>query len=275
MKALAFVFLPVLLAYGATLRWIGESWVWRDSYYQHGILVPPLAAILLWRQRRDWGVAAAVADPRGWWLLAPGLGLHLAGGTLMIDSLSAASALLSLPGAVWLALGRARLCRVLPVLGLAVFAIPLPIFVTGRVVFELKEAAIGAGVALANALGVPVVRASDGLHVAPETTPLVVADACSGLRSLLALTTLGYCVAFFLGRKPVAHRVALLVAAVPIAVAMNVLRIAGACWLAHACGVEFAAGTGHDLLNVGAWLLDLALLLCLDLWLSRRRRQPP
>ena len=140
--------------------------------------------------------------------------------------------------------------------------------------FELKEFAVGAGLALTNLFGLGAVRVGADLFVPGQQTPLVVADACGGLRSLLALTTLGYCIALFMGPQRGARRWLLLAAAGPVALLCNVFRIALICWVAAWWGVPFATGTGHDLMNALAWILDLGILLALDqlfIRLSSRR----
>jgi exosortase len=273
LRRLLLVFAPLAVAHVVTWRWIWDSWWLPDSYFSHGALVPLvfLAVVAAWRER--WRAAPLQADRRGWLLLAPGLLLHLAGAALIIDSLSAASLLLAVPGACWLALGAPRTRVLAPALGLLVFAIPWPMFVTGRAAFELKEWAIAAGTAVANAFGAGVVRDGAFLRVPGDAQPLLVADPCSGLRSLLALTTLGYCVAFFLGPLRGLRPWLILAAAAPIAFATNALRIAAICLVSRGAGVAWATGPGHDLINAGEWVLDLLLLLALDRLL--RGARPP
>ena len=65
-------------------------------------------------------------------VFSPALLLHAAGAALMVDSWSAASLVLAVPGAAWLALGRARLAGLWPALWLVLFAVPTPIYVEGR-----------------------------------------------------------------------------------------------------------------------------------------------
>src|SRR5690606_3525813 len=153
-------------------------------------------AWLLWARRASWTALPARIDPKGWLLLGPALLAHLAGAALTIDSLSAASIALAVPGAVWLAQGSRRLRALLPVLALVLFAIPAPLVVQGRLAFELKEIAVDSGVLLANAAGTAAFRSGAELRIPGAETGLLVADACSGLRSLVALVTLGYCLAF-------------------------------------------------------------------------------
>ena len=275
MKTLLGVFLPLLVAYAPTLSWCVDRWNAPTEYFAHCWLVPLVAAAMLWARRRTWGAAPLQRDRRGLWLLVPGLVLHAVGVLLMIDSWSAASLCLSVPGAVWFAFGRQRLRGMWPVVWLVLFVVPLPIYVEGRLAFVLKEWAVEGGAWLANGLGVGVVRRGDLLQPRGVAGALYVADACGGLRSLLAMTTLAYCLAFFVGRPRLGRVVTLLLAAAPIAVAANVVRIAALCLLARWFGVPFAEGTGHSIANVVEWIADVAVLLLLDRWLSRRDAERP
>lgn len=263
------VFLPLLVAYAATLWWCVERWNAPTQYFTHCWLVPVVAGVVSWRRRRQWRDAPRAFAPRGAWLLGPGLSLHCGGALLMVDSWSAASLVLTVPGAAWLALGRARLAGLWPVLWLVVFVVPAPIYVEGRAAFALKELAVAGGVALANGLGADIVRQGDRLLPQGIAGSLWVADACSGLRSLLAMLTLAYCLAFFTGPPRLARRVALLVLAPFLAIGANTLRIGLLCGFARLWGVPFAEGAGHDLANIGEWAALLAVLLAVDAVLSR------
>lgn len=272
MKRALWVFLPLLLAYATALVWCAQLWWLEGGYYGHGPLVPLVMAFVIWRRRAEWERRPAQVDWRGWLLLGPALLLHLCAAALTVDSLSAASTALALPGAAWLLLGRERLRGLWPVLWLWAFAVPLAIYATDQVAFELKEIAVAGGVGVARLTGLELVRDGAHLLVPGRAEPLEVADPCGGLRSLLAMVTLVYCLAFFVGPPEPRRRIVLLVAAAPIALAVNVLRIAGICWLARAFGVPFATGLGHDLANGAAWILDLALVLGLDALVTARGR---
>ena len=274
MRPFLLVFLPLLVAYATALQWCVDRWNSATQYFEHCWLVPVIGACVVWMRRATWTLQPAAVDRRALWLLVPGLLLHLYGAALMIDSASAASLLLVVPGAAWLALGRARLRGLWPVLWLVLFAVPVPIYVEGRAAFLLKEFAVQAGAWLGNLLGAGVVRSGSHLQLPGRNEALFVADACGGLRSLLAMITLGYCLAFFLGRATGGRRVGLLLATVPIAISANVVRIAVLCLLARWFGVPFAEGTGHTLANVAEWLADLAALLVLDRLLSRGPELP-
>lgn len=271
MKALAWVLLPLLLAYASPLWWCVELWSLPEGYFAHGALVPAVMAVVIWMRRGQWRKAAAQVDLRGFWLLAPALFVHLCGAALSIDSLSAASLALAVPGAAWVGVGAARLRGLWPALWMFAFAVPLPIYVTDRIAFELKEIAVRGGVWAAQATGLGVERTGASLLVEGQTQALEVADPCGGLRSLLAMVTLVYCVAFFMGPQTFWRRALLMVAAAPVAVFVNLVRIASICWLAKWEGVEFASGVGHDTLNTAAWILDLAIVMAFDVALTRSK----
>jgi exosortase len=263
---------PLVAAYAVALRWMVDRW-WMDwEQYGHVVLLPIVA---VWAIRvRGRLPAARVARGIGpWLLLGPGLALHAVGTGLTVDSVSALSLALTAPGVVWLLFGAARVRALAPVLGLLPFAIPLPLFLVGRIVFELKEMAIGGGLALAHTLGVGVAR--DGVHLQVDgaSAPLVVADACSGLQSLLALTTLGYCFAYLWpGRRAWWRRLIALALAVPFAVFGNMWRVAAMCAMAAWFDTPFATGLGHDITNALTWVGVLGALIGVDAALGRLDR---
>ena len=275
MKVFLAIYLPLLLAFGTALAWCWDMWMDDGGYFAHGILVPFVIAAVIWMRRSSWQGQPARIDARGWWLLGPALLIHLCGAALTIDSMSAAGLVLVVPGAAWLALGRERLRGLWPALWLFAFAVPMSIYLTNRVAFELKEVAVAGGVWLTQVSGLSVERVGAFLYVPGQEEALNVADPCGGLRSLLAMVTLVYCLAFFTGPRNFSRRGILLLAAAPLALLVNMMRISGICWLARFYDVEFASGLGHDVLNGVAWILDLLLILGLDHLISARITPKP
>ncbi len=274
MRAFLLVFAPLLLAYLTALQWCVDRWNAPTQYYEHCWLVPAIGAFVVWRRRPVWSKSVASVDRRGLWLLAPALCMHFVGAALMIDSLSATSLALAVPGAAWFALGRARLAGLWPVLWLSLFLVPAPIVVEGWTAFVLKDFAVGGGAGLAGLLGADLERRGSEL-VLRGGGSLYVADACGGLRSLLAMVTISYCLAFFVGAASWRRRAGLLALALPVAVGANIVRIAGLCLMAQWFGVPFAEGTGHTIANVVEWAAAVAALVAIDALLSRGAPPPP
>ena len=263
---------PLILAYGDSLVWIWDRW-WLGDYYSHGPLLPCVAAVVLYNRRQSWAEVEARVDMRGWWFLGFGLVMRLCGAAQMVDSISAASLLFSIIGVVLLTVGMQRLRLVLPVIALMVFATPMPMDLTGTAAFELKEVAINGALAVGNFLGLGADRIGASIRIPGQEQMLPVADACGGLRSLLALTTLGYCLAFFIGSADATRRLTILLAMVPVAVLVNILRIVGLCFIAKHEDVQFAGTTGHWMMNMAAWVINIAILIGLDALLERRLRR--
>lgn len=278
MRLALVVFLPLVIAYGDVLKWIWDRWMWKDSYYSHGPILPLLAAWVIYTRYDRIVALPRQVDLRAWWLLGAGLFIRLLGAAVTVDSISAVSLTLSFCGLVWLALGPGRLRAVLPVLLLLLFCTPPPMDFTNRIAVELKEIAIASSLWLGNGLGLGAVRDGANVLVPGQAEPLKVADACGGLRSLVALTTLGYALAFFFGSTSTRRRVWLLAAAMPVALAMNILRVTGLCFLAKAFGTDYAAAGGlfggHTLMNLMEWGLDLSILLAIDFAVDRRGQRP-
>jgi exosortase len=274
MKPFLCVFLPLLLAYATAVLWCTDRWNAPTEYFTHCWLVPFVGVLVVWFRRKTWRSRPRETDLRGLWLLVPGLVMHVTGAALMIDSWSASSMALTLPGAAWLALGANRLRGLWPVLLLVLFAIPMPIYVEGRLAFVLKEIAVEGGSWLANLVGADVLRDGDRLLPQGVAGSLFVADACGGLRSLLAMLTIAYCLVFFTGPPSLVRRGLLLLVAAPLAVAANVTRIAALCLMARWFGVPFAEGTGHSIANVVEWAALLITMVSVDGLLARRLGKP-
>jgi exosortase/archaeosortase family protein len=85
----------------------------------------------------------------------------------------------------------------------------------------------------------------------------------------MAMLTVAWCLAFFMRSRAWPRRFLLMTVAAPLAIAVNVVRIATLCLLARWFGVGFAEGTGHTLANAAAWIAEVMTLLAFDAWLVR------
>jgi exosortase len=218
---------------------------WRtDPDYAHGFLVAPFVLYLIWQRRAR--LLRQPLEPRaaGAVLLLAGLALLMVG-TLGIELfLTRLSLILVVAGVVVCLAGWARL-RVLafPLILLAL-TIPLPAIVAGQVTLPLQLLASKTAESALTAFHVPVLR--DGNVLVLPNGVLQVAEACSGIRSLFALLTLALIAARSLDRRTGA-RIAIVVAAVPIAVAANATRVTATALAAYWLGTGLATGPLHEL----------------------------
>src|SRR6185295_19365517 len=181
--------LVIAAAYGTTLDWLWGRWG-TDPFYSHGPLIPLVSAGLLWSRRRELRLQPSGPLP-ALALLAAAAVLHLLGVRLLFEFLSAVSIVLVLAALTLLAGGVPLLRRLWFPLLYLLFAIPLPRMILEKVSVPLQLFSSAAAEAVFSAVGAPVTR--QGVLLIFPTFTLAVADACSGLRSLitvLAISTL-------------------------------------------------------------------------------------
>ena len=192
--------------------------------YSHGFLVPLFAGFLLW-DRRD-AVRQVKIEP-SW----AGLPLIVLGIVTVFFGVYGAELFLSrisfviiAAGLVWTFFGMNMLRVVRFPLAVLLLAIPFPAIIFNQITFPLQLLASQLASSLLPLLGVPVFR--EGNVIQLPVMKLEVAEACSGIRSLMSLFTLAVFYGYFL-EKTTLRRWTLALASIPIAVAANALRIVG------------------------------------------------
>jgi exosortase len=246
---------------------------WRESPdYSHGFLIPPLAAYFAWERRKK--VARAPVEPSWWGLVPLSLGaLALLVGRLGVEQMSMRVAfVLTLNGLVLLQLGW-PIFRILAFpLFLLFLMVPLPQSLVNVVAFPLQLFAADLAVRTLQLFAMPVLREGNIIHL--PNAPLFVHEACSGLRSLMALGTLGVVFAYFF-RKTWGERIVLVASTLPIAVLVNAFRVMLTAVLTYRFGEGMAEGVIHQTQGFFTFGLAFALLLVearLLAWLWPRRR---
>jgi exosortase len=257
-----------LLSYPA-LTWLARSWI-GNPYYAHGFMIPPLAALLAWRQWRQFR-----AEPRrgATW---PGLLLTLVSLATVVWAMrwqnyaAAVLALVALGIGILLFLEGWRRLRhwLFPLLFLALM-VPLPVVDLASPWLEAFTARSATN--LAQLFGIMAVQ--HGGEIALPNTAVVVGAPCSGLRSLVAMVTVAVGWTYLVEGR-LAARVVMLTAAVPLVALSNVLRVALLLAVAVLFGEGVALSYYHDWSSPILFLVALGLLLILGkvLGCSRIRR---
>jgi exosortase len=251
------VALLVLLYHGVAVKLVTD-WTQLPDF-SHGFLIPFFAAFLLWDKRRELQGTAIAPSWAGAWLVAFGLFVLLLGVFGADLFLQRTSFVLLAAGLVWTLLGRQMLGRVKFVLFVLLLAIPLPTILFNQITFPLQILASKLASALLPLAGVPVLR--EGNVIQLPAMQLEVAEACSGIRSLMSLFTVAVIYGYLLERKTW-RRVALALASVPIAVAANGARIFGTGLCVQYWDPDKAMGFFHEF---SGWLMFLISLGCLYL----------
>jgi exosortase len=227
--------------------------------FSHGFLIPFFAAFLLWDKRDELNATAIAPSWGGLWLVMAGL-FELLLGVFGADLfLQRTSFVLLVAGVVWTLLGRQMLSRVKFVLFVLLLAIPLPTILFNQITFPLQLLASRFASDLLPMAGVPVLR--EGNVIQLPAIQLEVAEACSGIRSLMSLFTVAVIYGYFL-EQGTKRRLLLALAALPIAVAANVARIFGTGLCVQYWDPDKAMGFFHEF---SGWLMFLVSLGCLYL----------
>lgn len=257
----------------------------RKSYNQledwgHSFVIPAISVYMLWRHR---AALAKIAPDVFWPGLAPlmlGIATYFAGiVTIQNHMVQGMAMILTLFGVVLMLFGpRIMHYAFLPIAFLT-FAVTISDSIMEKITFQLKLIASEGSWILLSALGplfnytidlsgnVLNIYTSSGEHV-----PLNVADACSGMRMVIAFYALAGAVAL-LGTTRWWQRIAIMLVAGPVAIAMNVLRVA-VLGLASLIDPDLASGDAHMI--IGTILLIPSLLLFMGLvWIFDRLVQDP
>jgi exosortase len=234
--------------YAGVLSSLVRQWA-SDDNYSHGFFVLPLALYFAWERRAALAEATRRPGTTGLALIVASLLVRLAGVLGSDLFLTRVSLIGVIAGTIWFVWGQRHL-RILafPILFLLLM-IPLPAVVFNQLAFPLQLFASRVGETAIALAGIPVLREGNVLHVPAAT--LEVAEACSGIRSLVSLVMLAIVLGYFTGQGT-RGRTLLALAAVPIAIVANAARVAGTGLSAEWIGPEAAQGFFH---TFSGWLM--------------------
>ncbi|MGB6383728.1 MAG: exosortase/archaeosortase family protein [Terriglobales bacterium] len=236
------------------LQWVGPS---RDPNFEHGIFVPLFALFILWQDRKRLQAIASAPSWSGLPLVILSL-LMLVLGVLGAENFSSrVSLLILLAGLIILFQGWKFFRAVLFPWAFLILMIPIPALILQRITFPLQLLASKLATVLLEVVNVPVLR--QGNMIVLAAMPLDVAEACSGIRSLLTLVTLAIIYGYLMETR-IWVRVVLACSAVPIAVVANSFRIFGTGLLVQYWDPDKAEGFFH---TFSGWLIFVVALIML------------
>jgi exosortase len=255
----AIVFLLIGWLYSSILFHLAKQWS-NDPNFSHGFFVPAFSLFVLWQDRDR--LAREPRDPSSWGLLIVVFALVvLVAGVLGAELfLSRVSLLLLIAGLVIFLRGWHWFRAVLFPWAFLFLMIPIPEIVFSQITFPLQILASKVAALLLPLLGVPVLREGNVINL--PAMPLEVVEACSGIRSLLSLVTLAIIYGYLVETRTWV-RVVLALAAIPIAVAANSLRIVGTGLLVQYWDPDKAEGFFH---TFSGWLIFVVALAMLFLF---------
>lgn len=246
----------LILCYAPILYRLAAQWA-SDEDMGHGFLVPIIAGFIAWQRR---GILAATPrQPNGWGLvLVVFAALEALAATLGAELFTARLAFIVALFGVILYLGGTQWVKQLlfPLL-LMLFMIPIPAIIYAQLTLKLQMLAAALGETLIGWMGIPVLRSGNTLQLPSQT--LDVAEACSGIRSLLSLGFLSLVYAYFTDKR-IWMRWVLLAATIPIAICANGIRVA-VTGLMSEINVNLARGAYHEMEGYIVFVVALAALV--------------
>lgn len=253
---LAVLALAAILLVSVAWREWGEmlhQW-WYIDTYTHVLLVP---IIIAWLIAQKLGELARIA-PQAWWpgllIVAAGVALWLAGRASGINLLAHAGAVGALQGAVIAVIGpRASLVIALP-LAFGAFLVPFG----DEIIPPLQAITADIAITLTHWSGIPA--EVDGIYIDTPIGLFIVAEACSGVRFLVAMVTLAVLVAYTRFERW-SRRALFFLASIIVPIIANGVRAWGTIYIAQSQGVEFAAGFDHIFYGWIFFAIVVALLL--------------
>lgn len=249
-----------------------QLWVWwsatpEDSF---GVLMPPVAAFLIWQQKDR---LERIPFSGSWW----GIVLILLGGAcLVVGQLGTVftvvqyAYIITLYGLVLAFLGVPAFRVIAVPLLILLFMIPLPQFVLANLSTELQLLSSQIGVFVIRLFGISVFLEGNVIDLGGYK--LQVAEACSGLRYLFPLMTIGFLMAYFY-KGALWKRIVLFLSSIPITVFMNSLRIGIIGITVEHWGIDMAEGFLHEFQGWMIFMISALLMVAEIALLNRIRRE--
>ncbi len=252
---------------GLTRMW---GWWIDQPEYSHGLLIPPVAAFLMWQQKDR---LERIPFTANWW----GVAIVLLGGALLVvgelGTVYTAvqyAYVITLYGLILSFLGWSAFRLIAVPLLILLFMIPLPEFVMNNLSTKLQL--------LSSQIGAYVMRLFDvsvfveGNVIDLGGYKLQVAEACSGLRYLFPLMTLGFLMAYFY-KGALWKRALLFVSSIPITVLMNSVRVGTIGIMVEHRGIEMAEGFLHEFQGWMVFMVSMGVMLGEIMVLNRIGRE--
>jgi len=237
LATLAAAALLLLVAFAQDWADMADQW-WNSSTYNHVVLVPPILGWLVW-QRRD---ALARLEPSSWWpglvLFAGAAFLWVLGSFAGFDLARQAGAVAMLGALVLALLGpRAGWALAFP-LGYMAFLVPFG----DELIPPLQTITAKLTIGLVHLSGIPA--AIDGVFIDTPAGLFEVAEACSGIKFLIAMVALGVLVSHLCFTSPW-RRAGFMALAITVPILANGVRAWGTVYAAQHLGAAWAAGFDH------------------------------
>lgn len=253
-----FAVLVAVLYHRVFISWAGQ--LWTDPYYSHCSFVPLFSAWVVWRSRDKFQKLPLNPNWSGMIVSLSAVGMLILGVFGAEEFLARVSVLVLLAGVVIQFCGWRYFRTALFPWAVLFLMIPLPRILFAEITLPLQFLSSRLGSGLLDLAGVQNLREGNLIHL--HSLTLDVAEACSGLRSLMSLVTVAVIYGYVFSSK-FWVRFALVIGAIPIAIVANGLRIMGTGLVGEYWGRDKSEGFFHGFSGVVVFVFSFLLLILL------------
>ncbi len=236
---------------------------WSKDEYSHGYLLPVITLYFVWQKKNELSEIEFKSSWIGVAILCIGLLGFVIGELSTLYTVMQYSFLLALGGLLLAFMGWAAFRVILVPLCILFFMVPLPGFLYNNLSSFLQLVSSKIGVEVIRLFGISVFL--EGNVIDLGQFKLQVVEACSGLRYLFPLMSLGF-IAAYLYKDAFWKKTVVFISTIPITVLMNSFRIGVIGVMVEFWGQEMAEGFLHDF---EGWIVFMACtaVLVAEMWL--------
>lgn len=234
-----------------------QTWL-NHSDNSHGILVPLVSAYFIWQKKGQLKLNKISNSNWGAIILTISMVFYLlsyAGGVAVV---SRAMIVFSLIGLVIFTFGKPFFTLLAFPLLFLLFMVPVPDSIQGLIAHPLQLFATKVSTLIIHMFSIPAYREGNMLYFAQ--TQLEVAEACSGIRSIMSFGMLSFIFAYMMD-KIWWKRILLVLSTIPLALFANIVRVTGTGVFAHFYGSKVALGFLHEFSGMAVFVFGFVLLL--------------
>lgn len=249
LAALGLLYYPVFLS-------LVKDWIHLPDF-SHGFLIPFISLYFIWERFKKADAEIVFPSNFGFVVMLAGLMLLFIGNAGAESFSMRISFIVVLSGIILFLLGWKYMnLFIFPILFL-IFMIPIPSIILDKITFPMQIFASKVATGALYLLNIPVLREGNIIYLV--NTTLEVAEACSGIRSLISLLALGTVFSYF-SQKRMLRRLLLVLSCFPIAIIVNAFRVSATGILANYYGTEAAEGFFHGFSGYILFIVAFCLL---------------
>jgi exosortase len=255
----ALLLVEAVVLFAPTAAWLFDRWTMSVWQHAHGLLILPLIGYFVYRELAPLAHLPASSSPWGFALLIPALLLHSFDAGMHTQLLSAMALFLSLPGFSLLLLGKERTRAIAFPLAFLAFALPIPLTFTEQIHWQLRQIMTAGSAIVVPWFGIPLFVEGTTLHM--PNGAVEIADACSGFSTLYAAVAVAALTAYSAPTR--SRKILVLLSAVPLAIASNLLRVITLVLLVVWKGGGILDTVVHPLSGIATFALALPIIFWL------------